>query len=265
VHPRSTDCILGGTLDVGAWDTEPDPEQTAAILARCIDIAPELSASHVIDSIVGLRPGRPTVRVETDHQLLPVPVIHNYGHGGSGITIGLGLRPPRCGVGETTAGFVARPTCSPVAPKRPGESILVDHGQGTIGLANDTVMPLATSRHRRSECPGGASGRRTREVKAPARIAADSFPLASRTSPPCLSDHKGAADAQWSTVRNRPRLSHGRDAGRPTDGRSGVGVVVAHAVVVRLTSPSSTADLPMRMAPPFHCGQVPLRLLGVGR
>jgi D-amino-acid oxidase len=90
VHPRSTDCILGGTLDVGAWDTEPDPEQTAAILARCIDIAPELSASHVIDSIVGLRPGRPTVRVETDHQLLPVPVIHNYGHGGSGITIGWG-------------------------------------------------------------------------------------------------------------------------------------------------------------------------------
>jgi D-amino-acid oxidase len=90
VHPRSKDCILGGTLDVGMWDTEPDAAQTAAILARCTDIAPELSASEVIDSIVGLRPGRPTVRVETDHRLLPVPVVHNYGHGGSGITIGWG-------------------------------------------------------------------------------------------------------------------------------------------------------------------------------
>ena len=39
MHPRSTDCILGGTLDEGSWDTEPDPAQTTAILQRCTDIA----------------------------------------------------------------------------------------------------------------------------------------------------------------------------------------------------------------------------------
>ena len=90
VHPRSEDCTLGGTLEVGSWDTEPDPGQTAAILDRCIDIAPQLAMSRVLQSVVGLRPGRPEVRVELDRELLPVPVIHNYGHGGAGITISWG-------------------------------------------------------------------------------------------------------------------------------------------------------------------------------
>jgi D-amino-acid oxidase len=90
VHPRSTDCILGGTLEVGAWHTEPDPAETTAILERCIDIAPQLAAARVLDTVVGLRPGRPEVRMELDRDLLSVPVIHDYGHGGAGITIGWG-------------------------------------------------------------------------------------------------------------------------------------------------------------------------------
>ncbi|HEX8511371.1 MAG TPA: FAD-dependent oxidoreductase [Propionibacteriaceae bacterium] len=90
VHPRSADCILGGTLDVGRWDTEPDPKQTEAIMQRCIDIAPALAGASVLESVVGLRPGRPTVRVELDNDLLPIPVIHDYGHGGAGVTIGWG-------------------------------------------------------------------------------------------------------------------------------------------------------------------------------
>jgi len=44
----------------------------------------------VLETVVGLRPGRAEVRVELDHDSLPVPVIHDYGHGGSGITIGWG-------------------------------------------------------------------------------------------------------------------------------------------------------------------------------
>lgn len=90
VHPRSKDCILGGTLEVGSWHTEPDFAQTAAILDRCIDIAPQLAAARVLETVVGLRPGRPEVRLELDRGLLPVPVIHDYGHGGAGITLGWG-------------------------------------------------------------------------------------------------------------------------------------------------------------------------------
>ena len=90
VHPRSTDCILGGTLEEGSWSTDPDPAETAAILDRCTDIAPRLADARVIETIAGLRPGRPEVRVELDEDLVPVPVVHNYGHGGSGITIGWG-------------------------------------------------------------------------------------------------------------------------------------------------------------------------------
>ena len=92
VHPRTQDCILGGTLEVGEWDTTPNarpntaayPEAGAPTLLRL------LVNAHVIESIVGLRPGRREIRLELDKSLLPVPVVHNYGHGGSGITVGWG-------------------------------------------------------------------------------------------------------------------------------------------------------------------------------
>jgi D-amino-acid oxidase len=90
VHPRTNDCILGGTLEVGEWDTDPDPTVTAGIIARCTDIVPALAGATVLDSVAGLRPGRPEVRLEVDEDLLPVPVVHNYGHGGSGVTISWG-------------------------------------------------------------------------------------------------------------------------------------------------------------------------------
>ncbi len=90
VHPRAQDCILGGTLERGRWDTDPDPAETEAILARCTDIVPALAGAEVIDSVAGLRPGRPTVRLELDRTLLPVPVIHDYGHGGAGVTLSWG-------------------------------------------------------------------------------------------------------------------------------------------------------------------------------
>ncbi len=54
-----TDCILGGTLDAGVWDTEPDPAETEAILARCADIVPALAGAEALESLVGLRSGAP--------------------------------------------------------------------------------------------------------------------------------------------------------------------------------------------------------------
>ena len=45
----------------------------------------ELAGARVLRHKVGLRPGRPTVRVEREGD-----VIHCYGHGGCGVTVSWG-------------------------------------------------------------------------------------------------------------------------------------------------------------------------------
>jgi D-amino-acid oxidase len=91
VHPRSRDCILGGTLDEHQWDTTPDPATAAAIITRCTEIVPALADAEVIGTVAGLRPGRPEVRLEEGSpQAGATRVIHNYGHGGAGITLSWG-------------------------------------------------------------------------------------------------------------------------------------------------------------------------------
>ena len=89
IVPRSQDCILGGTADEGAWDTGPDTAVAAEILRRCTALEPRLAGAEVLEHIVGLRPGRPEVRLERENGWT-VPVVHNYGHGGSGVTLSWG-------------------------------------------------------------------------------------------------------------------------------------------------------------------------------
>ena len=88
IVPRSGDCILGGTAEEGEWGLQPDPETAAAILRRCTQLQPRLKGVKVLEHKVGLRPGRPEIRLE--HEDGPIPRIHNYGHGGSGITLSWG-------------------------------------------------------------------------------------------------------------------------------------------------------------------------------
>jgi D-amino-acid oxidase len=88
IIPRSGDCILGGTADEGEWDLEPDQETAAGILRRCTQLEPRLKDAEVLEHKVGLRPGRPEIRLEREDS--PIPRIHNYGHGGSGITLSWG-------------------------------------------------------------------------------------------------------------------------------------------------------------------------------
>jgi D-amino-acid oxidase len=91
VHPRTSDCILGGTLQEHDWDTEVDLATAEAIIARCTEIVPGLAAAEVLEHIVGLRPGRPEVRLEEGPaDEAGVRVVHNYGHGGAGITLAWG-------------------------------------------------------------------------------------------------------------------------------------------------------------------------------
>jgi D-amino-acid oxidase len=90
VIPRSEDCILGGTAEEGEWNTEPDPETASGILRRCTALEPRLAGVEVLEHRVGLRPGRPEIRLELEDAAPGPPRVHNYGHGGSGITLSWG-------------------------------------------------------------------------------------------------------------------------------------------------------------------------------
>jgi D-amino-acid oxidase len=91
VHPRRDDCILGGTTEDGIWDTTPDPVAADAILRRCTELAPELADARVLEHRVGLRPGRPSVRLELErHPPADTTIVHDYGHGGAGVTLAWG-------------------------------------------------------------------------------------------------------------------------------------------------------------------------------
>ena len=90
VHPRTADCILGGSLEEGEWDTAVDPVAGAAIVERCADLVPALRDAAVLEQVVGLRPGRPAVRLEVEERSRGPWIVHNYGHGGSGITLSWG-------------------------------------------------------------------------------------------------------------------------------------------------------------------------------
>ena len=90
IVPRSHDCILGGTADEGAWGLEPDPETASGILSRCTQLEPRLADAEILEHRVGLRPGRTEIRLEREDGPDGVPRIHNYGHGGSGITLSWG-------------------------------------------------------------------------------------------------------------------------------------------------------------------------------
>ena len=91
IHPRTDDCILGGTLDEHRWDTGIDHVQAESILARCTELEPRLVDARVLEHVVGLRPARPTVRVEESATGSGrARLLHNYGHGGSGVTLGWG-------------------------------------------------------------------------------------------------------------------------------------------------------------------------------
>lgn len=89
VIPRLSDCILGGVAEDDVWELAPDPTESEAIVARCAALVPEAGAATVLEARVGLRPGREAVRLEAE----PRPdglVVHDYGHGGAGVTLSWG-------------------------------------------------------------------------------------------------------------------------------------------------------------------------------
>lgn len=85
ILPRFDDCILGGSSDAGDWNLESDAELTRAILRRCSEVEPRIAGAQILDVRVGLRPGRPSIRVEREDRP-DATVVHNYGHAGNGFS-----------------------------------------------------------------------------------------------------------------------------------------------------------------------------------
>lgn len=90
VVPREQTIVMGGTAQIGATDLEPDAATAEGVVERCTALMPELAAARVLAHRVGLRPTRPAVRLELDQLASGQPVVHNYGHGGSGWTLSYG-------------------------------------------------------------------------------------------------------------------------------------------------------------------------------
>ncbi|OBJ17889.1 FAD-dependent oxidoreductase [Mycobacterium colombiense] len=86
-HPQRVVC--GGVSIADRWDTTADPDLTERILQRCRGVEPRLNDAEVIEVITGLRPDRPSVRVEAE-PLGRARCVHNYGHGGNGVTLSWG-------------------------------------------------------------------------------------------------------------------------------------------------------------------------------
>ncbi|MEU5891480.1 FAD-dependent oxidoreductase [Streptomyces sp. NPDC047461] len=96
--PHPDRLLLGGTADDGAWSTEPDPAVAEAIVRRCAALRPEIAGARVLGHRVGLRPVRDAVRLER----VPLPdgraLVHNYGHGGGGVTVAWGCAEEAAGL-----------------------------------------------------------------------------------------------------------------------------------------------------------------------
>lgn len=90
VYPRSREALRGGSRQAHDTANEPDPVLTERILADTERLDPRLAGTAVIEVRVGFRPGRPTVRVECGQLPDGRPVVHDYGHGGSGFILSWG-------------------------------------------------------------------------------------------------------------------------------------------------------------------------------
>ncbi|MFC7656171.1 FAD-dependent oxidoreductase [Pseudonocardia benzenivorans] len=104
VFPHGTRVVCGGIRRPGVEDTTPDPTTVRRILDRCVRAVPALADAEILGTPVGLRPERPSVRVEAE-RLGSALVVHDYGHGGNGVSLSWGcaarVRELVEGVGRT--------------------------------------------------------------------------------------------------------------------------------------------------------------------
>ncbi len=90
IYPHGDIVVLGGTAIDDDSDLHLDEEAASAILRRCVDVVPRLAEARVLAHRIGARPTRSRVRVEVERMADGMLVVHNYGHGGAGVTLSWG-------------------------------------------------------------------------------------------------------------------------------------------------------------------------------
>jgi glycine/D-amino acid oxidase-like deaminating enzyme len=100
IIPQVDSVVLGGTTQADDWDERPREADSQHVLRGCCQVLPSLARAEVVQAWAGLRPARSRVRLELDGSAdwggllegplglrAAPPVIHNYGHGGAGVTL----------------------------------------------------------------------------------------------------------------------------------------------------------------------------------
>ena len=98
LFPHGDTVVLGGTENRGNWSLEPDPATAERIMRDCAAVEPRLEGARVVAHRVGLRPVRPTVRLEAARLPGGQTLVHNYGHGGAGVTLSWGCAADAAGL-----------------------------------------------------------------------------------------------------------------------------------------------------------------------
>lgn len=90
VYPHGGHVVLGGTAVPDSADRTIDLAVAQRIIERCSRFFPALATATVLDHRVGVRPVRPIVRIETERLPSGRWCVHNYGHGGAGVSLSWG-------------------------------------------------------------------------------------------------------------------------------------------------------------------------------
>jgi D-amino-acid oxidase len=90
VFPRSCDAVLGATVESGD-ETENTDSNVIELLVRANKrVLPTLTMESIRATMAGIRPYRTDgPRIEFE-RVAGKQILHNYGHGGSGVTLGAG-------------------------------------------------------------------------------------------------------------------------------------------------------------------------------